>query len=97
MTVVSTSFKTINLSWTSSGPEVDSYEVMWKINTSVECFENYSLFAHTTNSPNFTITGLEVGSSYIINVVEIINAVWRAVSNEVTATTNERGELLNGS
>ena len=98
MTVVYTTSTTIQLSWTSSGPEVDGNEVMWKIDTTVECFENYTPSAHTTGSPIFTIAGLEAGSSYVITVVET-NAAGRAVSDRtrVTATTNETGEVINGS
>ena len=96
MTVVFTTSTTIQLSWTSSGPEVDSYGVMWKIDTSVECFENYTPSTHTTKSPIFTIVGLAVGSSYVFTVVETHSA-GRAVSDRtrVTATTKETGEVLN--
>ena len=98
MTVVFTTSTTIQLSWTSSGPEVDSYEVMWKRDTSVECSENYTHTTTINNGHNLTITGIEEGGSYIITVVET-NAAGRAVSDRsrVTATTNERGEVLNGS
>ena len=96
MTVVSTTSTTIRLSWTSSGPEVDSYEIMWERDTSGECSEehiNITTINNVSTSYNFTIKGLEEDSSYIITVKET-NAAGSAVGDPVIATTLEAGEVL---
>ena len=97
MTVVSTTSTTIQLSWTSSGPEVDSYEIMWDRDTSRECSEehmNITTINDDSTSYNLTIPGLEEDSSYIIIVLET-NAAGTAVSNPVIAMTLEASEALN--
>ena len=95
VTVVSTTSTTIQLSWTSSGPEIDSYEVMWVRDTTGECFEehmnNTTINDDSFTSYNTTITRLEENSSYIIIVFEI-NVAWSAVSVQVIGMTMEAGE-----
>ena len=97
MSVVSTTSTTIQLSWTSSGPEVDSYEVMWERHTLRECSEEHmdiTSINDSSTSYNFTILGLEEDSIYKIIVLES-NVAGSAVSNPVIAKTLEAGEALN--
>ena len=85
---------TISLSWTSADSVVDSYEVMWERDTSVECpDEDEGSATITDGSTSYTITGLEEGSNYIITVTAT-NAAGSAVSDPVTGMTREAGKKL---
>ena len=91
VTVDSTS-STIKLYWTSPGPVVDSYEVVWMKNNLGNC-PNVDMGGVniTDGSTSYYITGLEEDSIYIITVTAT-NAAGSAVSDSVNATTHEAGE-----
>ena len=87
----STTATTISLSWTSAGSVVTSYEVMWQRDTSGDCpDEDEGSMSITDGSTSYMITGLEEDSSYSITV-EATNAAGSAVSDTVTAVTEEAG------
>ena len=91
----STTATSISLSWTSAGSEVDSYEVMWKRDTSGECPDvDEDSFSLTDGSTSYDIMGLEEDSSYSITVTASNAAGSSAVSNTVTAMTLEAGEII---
>ena len=94
VTVNSTTATTISLSWTSAGSVVDSYEVVWKRDTSTSggCSdEDEGSTTITDGSTSYTITGLEEDSNYTITV-NATNAAGSAVSDPVTGMTGEAGE-----
>ena len=92
MSVVSTTPTTIQLSWTSSGPEIDSYEVMLKRSTLGQCFEKYlDTITLVVTFTSYNFIRLEEDSGYIITVKEI-NAAGRAVGVPVNATTKQAGK-----
>ena len=90
----STAATTISLSWTSAGPAVESYHVLWERDTSGECpDEDEGSATITGSSTSYTITGLEEDSSYTITVTAT-NAAGSAASEPVTGMTGEAGEGL---
>ena len=92
VTVVSKTPTTIQLCWTSSGSLVESYEVVWKRDTSGECsVVKVGKTTITDGSTCYSITKLEEDSSYTITVAES-NAAGSAVSEPVTGTTLEAGK-----
>ena len=94
MSVGSTTPTTIPLTWTSAGSEVDSYEVTWERDTSGKCPDvDEGSNTITDDSTNYTISGLQEGSNYTINVTAT-NTAGSAVSIPVTAMTGEAGEGL---
>ena len=89
-----TTHTTISLSWTSGGPVVNNYEVMWERDTSGECPDVDEGSAIITDGSNsYTITGLEEDSNYTITVTAT-NAAGSTVSDSVTGMTKEAGERL---
>ena len=95
VTVVTTTFTIITLSWSvPSGSVVTSYEVMWQRDTSVGCGdEDEDSRTINTNSISFSyaISGLEEDSVYRITVTAV-NSIASIVSDTVTAMTEEAGE-----
>ena len=87
--VDSTAAATISLSWTSAGPLVKSYEVMW---TSGECSgEGHAKI--TDGSTSYTITGLKENSTYFMSVTAT-NAAGSAVSDSVAANTTPASKIV---
>ena len=94
VTVDTSTATSISLSWTSAGSEVDRYEVMWQRDTSGECpDEDDDNIVLTDGSTIYDIMGLEEDSSYSITVTARNVAGSSAVSNAVTAMTQEAGEV----
>ena len=94
VTVVSTTSTTIYLSWTSSGREVDGYEVKWKRDISGICpFGDNGNATITEASNRYAIRYLEEDSNYFVTVIGF-NAVGNATSVLVTGMTKEAGERL---
>ena len=93
--VTSTTATSISLSWSvPSGSVVTSYEVMWQRDTSGEC-PNEDEGRGTTitdGSTSHEIMGLEEDSSYSLTVTAANAAGSSAVSETVTAMTEEAGE-----
>ena len=91
---ISTTSTSISLSWSvPSGSVVTSYEVMWQIDTSVECSdEDEGSTTITDGSTSYEIMGLEEDSSYSLTVTAVNAAGSSAVSETVTAMTEEAGE-----
>ena len=78
----------------SSGPEVDSYVVMWVRDTSGECSDEDKGNATITDGSTFyNITKLEEDSNYTITVMAT-NVAGSEISNPVTGMTGEAGEGL---
>ena len=75
-----------------SGSVVTSYEVMWQRDTSIECpdVEDEDSDMVTGDFTDYSITGLEEDSSYIINAT-VFNAAGSS-EDTVTAMTEEAGE-----
>ena len=92
VSVGSTTPTTIPLSWTSPGPVVDSYVVAW---TSGECpdVDEGNTTTITNDSTSYTISGLQEGSSYTVNVTAT-NTAGSADSDPVTGRTQETSECL---
>ena len=84
----------IPIYWTSSGPKVKNYLVMWERDTSREC-PDVDIGTHTIydGSTVYVIRDLEEDSRYFI-VVKAIHATGSAISFEITGTTREAGEEL---
>ena len=95
--VVSVGYTTstaLQLSWTSAGSEVDSYEVMWMRDTSGECLdEDSGISTITDGSTSYNITKAEEDSRYTVTV-KASNAAGSAVSVTVTGMTMEAGEVV---
>ena len=92
MTVVSTTPTTIHLSWTSSGPDVDRYDITWRRDTSGRCkYIDRGSTVITNGSISYNIRGLEEHSRYLVTV-KANNAAGGAVSNSITGVTLEAGE-----
>ena len=82
---------TISLSWTSAGPVVTSYEVMWQRDTSGECpDEDEGNTTITDGSTNYEIMGLAGISSYTISI-RASNEAGIALSNTLTVMTTAAG------
>ena len=92
--VPSTTSTSISLSWSvPSGSVVTSYEVMWQRDTSVGCSdEDEGSITITGGSTSYEIMGLAGVSSYTISVTAVNAAGSSAVSDTVTAMTEEAGE-----
>ena len=90
VTLDSTTPTTIPLTWTSPGPVVDSYVVTW---TSRECpdVDEGSTSTITDGSTSYTISGLQEGSSYTVNVTAT-NTAGSAVSDPVSGRTQDTSE-----
>ena len=85
---------TIPISWTSSGPDVKTYVVMWERDTSGECPDvDIGNDTITDGSTDYVIRELEEYSSYFI-VVMAISGNRSAVSLKITGTTLEAGTDL---
>ena len=94
LTVVSTTYTTISLFWTSAGSVVDSYEVMWKRDTSKECPDEDEGSITIINGPtSHTLIELEEGSTYTLTVTAS-NIFGSAVSNFVSGVTEDVGKLI---
>ena len=94
VTVGSETPTTIQLSWTSSGNEIDRYEVEWKRDTSGQCpiqDTGNATINYAYNS--YTIKGIEANSSYFITV-KAFNVYMNAKSVLVTGMTLTEGERL---
>ena len=92
--VRSTTSTTINVFWTSPGPEVDSYVVMWVRDTSRKCSDEDKGNATITDGSTFyNITKLEEDSKYTITVMAT-NVASSEISHPVTGMTGEAGEGL---
>ena len=78
-----------------SGSVVDSYEVTWQRDTSLECPDVDDVDSETVSGDftEYTINGLEEDSSYIITVT-VFNAAGSS-EDTVTAMTEEAGERGN--
>ena len=87
-----TTATSIPLFWTSGGSEGVSYEVMWQRDTSLECPDDEDGDSATISSTSYDIMGLEEDSRYSITVTVSNDAGSSAVSNTVTAMTEEAGE-----
>ena len=86
---------TIQLSWSSSGSLVDSYEVKWGGNASGKCPEGVVDIGDTTViSTSYTILDLDEDSMYTITVKATNAAGSSAVSVPITVMTKEAGNLL---
>ena len=93
ITVTSTVPTSITLSGSvPSGSVVTSYQVMWQRDTSLECpdDEDEDSDIVTGDFTEYTITGLEEDSSYIITVTVFNDAGSR--EDTVIAITEEAGE-----
>ena len=91
LTIDSTTATSISLSWTSGGSEGVSYEVQWQRDTSVGCSdEDQDSQTIADASTNYTISGLEEGSSYIINMTAS-NSLGNEASHPITAMTMMTG------
>ena len=79
-----------------SGSVVTGFYVEWQRDTSVGC-SNSNRRRYTVNqnfTGSYTISGLESGNRYTINVTVSNGAGRSAVSNSVTAMTPEAGERV---
>ena len=75
-----------------NGSVVTSYKVMWQRDTSVGCSdEDEGNTTITDGSTSYEIMGLEEDSSYTISVTAVNAAGSSAVSETVTAMTEEAG------
>ena len=91
LTIDSTTATSISLSWTSGGSEGVSYEVQWQRDTSVGCsYEDQDSQTIADGSTNHTISGLEEGSSYIINMTAS-NSLGNERSHPITVMTMMTG------
>ena len=90
----STTATSISLSWTSAGSEGVSYEVNWQRDTSVGCSDEDTGSTTITGGSmtNYTITGLEEDSRYIVNMTAY-NSLGNEPSNQITAMTMVAREL----
>ena len=91
LTADSTTATSISLSWTSGGSEGVSYEVQWQRDTSVGCsYEDQDSQTIADGSTNYIISGLEEGSSYIINMTAS-NSLGNERSHPITVMTTMTG------
>ena len=90
-TVTATS---ISLSWTSSGSEDVSYEVMWQTDDIGGCSggSDTNRVTITNDSTNYDMMGLEEDSSYTITVIASNPAGSSALSNTIAIMTLQAGE-----
>ena len=87
--MVHTTYENIKINWTKTGRKVDSWDIMVKRVTLVECGK----IEYNTSIPDGyegTIGGLDAFSIYTITVVES-STEGNEVSNSVNARTNETG------
>ena len=90
MTVDSTTSTSIHISWGSSCPEVDEYEIAWERDTTKKCGD-IKLFNETIlKSTSFNIRGLEEDSHYIITVTANVAGI--AINDSVIVKTAEAGK-----
>ena len=91
MTVDSTTSTSIQISWSSSCPEVDRYEITWERDTTKKC-RDIKLFDEAINnhSTSFNIRGLEEDSHYTITVTA--NTAGIVINNSVIVMTAEAGK-----
>ena len=95
VTLNSTTSTTIQLTWSSSGSLVDSYEVKWEKDTSGKCPEDVVDIGNATViSTSYTILDLDEDSRYTITVNATNAADSSAVSVPITAITKESGDLI---
>ena len=96
VTVDSTATTSITLSGSvPSGSVVTSYEVMWQRDTSLECpdVEDDGSVTISGDFTEYTITGLEEDSSYIIIITVTVFNEAGGSEDTVTAMTEEAGEI----
>ena len=87
---------TIQLSWSSSGSMLNSYEVMWQKTASRKCHEKDTDNGSTTVfSTSYNVTGLDEDSRYIFTVKAIDATGSNALSIPITAVTMEAGIIIN--
>ena len=89
VTLDSTTNTTIPLTWTSPGPVVDSYVVEWASRECPNMDEGSTTI--TDGSTSYTISGLQEGSSYTVNVTAT-NTAGSAVSDPVSRRTQDTSE-----
>ena len=90
--VGTTTATSISLSWTITGSEVDSYEVMW---TSDECPDDVDEGSATITETSYIIEGLREGTRYTITVSATNSAGTSSIgSDSVTGETGEQGERM---
>ena len=94
LSVVTTTATSISLSWTSTGSENVSYELIWETDDIGGCSGGSDMDSTTiTNgSASYDIQGLEEDSNYTITVAVYNSAGFYEVSNIITALTLEAGE-----
>ena len=82
----------ISISWTSSGPVVERYEVEWQRDTSGECPDEHTDSATVSGGSerSYDITDLFGDSSYSIRV-SAMNAAGSAISDPLVISTAEAG------
>ena len=90
--ISNTTLTTISLSWTTASGTVDSYEVMWKKDTSGECPDVVNATV-IDGSNSYTIMGLDKGNRYTITVTAT-NIAGSTTSDSFTGVTGEAGEGL---
>ena len=92
VTVGTTTATSISLSWTITGSEVDSYEVMW---TSDECPDDVDEDSGTITETSYIIEGLREGTRYTITVSATNSAGTSSIGSAfVTGETGEQGERM---
>ena len=93
LTVGSTTFTSISLSWTSGGSEGVSYEVEWERDASVGCTDEDTGSTTITGGSmtSYTITDLQEDSRYAVTVTAS-NIHGDEPSNQITAMTMVAGE-----
>ena len=91
LTVDSATSTSIQISWNTSCPEVDKYEISWERDTTKKC-RDIKLFDETINnhSTSFNIGGLEEDSHYIITVTANVAGI--AINDSVIVKTAEAGK-----
>ena len=84
----------ISISWTSSGPVVERYEVEWQRDTSGVCPDEHTDSATVSGGSerSYDITGLFGDSSYSIRV-KAMNAAGSAISDPLVISTTEAGNI----
>ena len=87
LTVSTTTTTSISLSWTITGSEVHSYEVMW---TSDECPDDVDEGSATITETSYIIEGLRGGTRYTITV-SAASLAGTSPSDSVTGETEELG------
>ena len=90
VTVGTTTATSISLSWTITGSEVDSYEVMW---TTDECPDDVDEGSATSTETSYIIENLREGTRYTITVSATAGTS-SIGSDSVTGETVEQSECM---